>query len=148
MKWIVVVFAQLMVLGLCRETDIKIPKVAAEKQNEAEKTEKENEHKEFEEHLVIKSPENPNFKGISYDRKYMDMYNDDLLWTEDKEAHNDPLMGMPDGSGSPNHVKFIDYDFYDKYIVERWTNKWLAGDTTWVIAMTAPIAYNPKSSDH
>ena len=141
-------FAQLMIIGFCRETDIKIPKVDVEKNDEATKGGKESETKEYTEQYVISPPINPNFKGIEYDRKYMDMYNDELLWTEDTEAHNDPLIGLPDGSGSPNHVKFIDYDFYDKYIVERWTNKWLAGDTTWVIAMTAPVAYDPKSSDH
>ena len=76
------------------------------------------------------------------------MYTDEMIWTEERDAHADPLMGLPDGSGSPNHVKFIDYLYFDTYIVNRWTNEWLAGDTTWIIGMTAPIAYSSKSSDH
>ena len=40
MMKIIVVFAQLLLLlGLCRETEIKIPKVEAEKPIEAEKAE-------------------------------------------------------------------------------------------------------------
>ena len=82
---------------------------------------------------------NDGFERIKYDRKYMDMYNDEMIWREDKEAHADPLASLPDGSGSPSHVKFIDYEFYDKYIADRWTGKWLGGDTTWVIGMVAPV---------
>ena len=73
----------------------------------------------------------------------MDMYNDDeMLWTEDEAAHNDPLSSLPDGSGSPSHVKYIDYDYYDNFIVDYFNGKWIAGDTIWVIGMTAPIAYD------
>ena len=76
------------------------------------------------------------------------MYNDEILWTEEKGIHADPLLSMPDGSGSPNYVKEINYEFWDKYIADRWTGKWLGGDTIWVIGMTAPLEYNPKSTDH
>ena len=79
----------------------------------------------------------------------MDMYtSDEMLWTEEKEAHADPLTSLKDGSGSPNHVKYIDYDFYDKYIVDYNTGEWLAGDTIWLIGMTAPVAYDSQTSDH
>ena len=35
----------------------------------------------------------------------------------------------------------IDSDFYDNYIVSRWTGQWLAGDTTWVVAFGRPVPW-------
>merc|ERR1712157_10370 len=123
--------------------DIKIPKVEEEKQPEIQ------ENSWTESVKIANPPSQSEYVGIEYERKYMDMVNDDdWLWTEEKGAHNDPLSSNKDGSGSPNHVKFIDYDFYDKYIVDYNTGKWLADDTVWVIGMTAPIAYDSQVSDH
>ena len=45
-------------------------------------------------------------------------------------------------------MAYIDYEFFDRFIVNRWTNEWLAGETTWVIAMTAPVAYDPETAGH
>ena len=133
------VLLQLAVLVLGRDMDIKIPKVEPETQPERAKTEQ----------AAPEVPSDSNkFEGIQYDRKYMDMYTDEMLWTEEKASHADPLLSLPDGSGSPNHVKYIDYDYYDKYIIDYQTGEWLAGDTIWVIAMTAPVAYSANNSDH
>ena len=71
-----------------------------------------------------------------------------MLWSEETEAHSDPLQAMPDGSGSAKHVKFIDYEYYDKYIVDPSSGEYLPGDTTWIIGMSAPFAYDPNSPDH
>ena len=119
-----------------RQTEIKIPTTVEEK----EAVEKQR--------IEITQEEIDAFEGITYDRKYMDMYNDEMLWTEDKEAHSDPLQAMSDGSGSPKHVKIIDNDYYDKYIVDRATGEYLPGDTTWVIGMTTNVAYDPNTGDH
>ena len=34
----------------------------------------------------------------------------------------------------------ITEDYYDTYLVDRWSNEWLGGNTTWVIAITTNIS--------
>ena len=63
----------------------------------------------------------------------MDTLKKSDVWVKNEDIHE--KHGLPDGSGSPKHLKLIDGDFYDNYIVSRWTSEWLADDTTWVIAM-------------
>ena len=79
------------------------------------------------------------FEPLEYDRTYMDNLTSEDIWGAHHEGHAD---GLPDGSGSPNWVKHIDGEYFDKYIVSRWTGSWLAGDTTWVIAVGKNFPWN------
>ena len=88
------------------------------------------------------------FQKLKYDRKYMDMYNDEMIWSGNVYTDSESTNLDPKGSGSFDHVTYIDYEFFDKFIVDRWTSEWLAEDTTWVIAMSAPIKYDPKDHNH
>ena len=36
---------------------------------------------------------------------------------------------------------YVDGEFYDNNIVSRWTEEWLAGDDTWVLAFTDEVPY-------
>ena len=77
--------------------------------------------------------EGDGYEPLIYDRKYMDAITEEYLWSNHEEIHK--ASGLPDGSGSPKAVTQIDDDFFDTFIVNRWTGGWLAGDTTWVIAL-------------
>ena len=44
-----------------------------------------------------------------------------------------PEHALVGGNGSPDFVQIIDGKFFDKYIAEPGTGKWLAGDTIWII---------------
>ena len=77
------------------------------------------------------------FVALDYDRAFMDALTEDSVWQRNEETH------LKQGArGSPAHVKHIDGEFFDNFIVSRWTSQWLAGDTTWVIAVGRPIPWS------
>lgn len=38
-----------------------------------------------------------------------------------------------------NEIHLITGKFYDEHLVSRWSSKWLANDTVWVIGITKQI---------
>ena len=70
------------------------------------------------------------YQGIVYDRTYMDELTDDYVWNKRQYEHD--KFGP---EGNPSKVRHIDAGFFDEFIVHRWTSQWLAGDTTWVLAL-------------
>jgi hypothetical protein len=43
-------------------------------------------------------------------------------------------------AGDADEVTLITADYFDNFIVDRWSNRWLAGNITWVIAVTTNIS--------
>ena len=82
-------------------------------------------------------PEKPAFEGIKYDRQFNDDLTDEYVWSKNKWVHD-----KQGPEGSTRHVRHIDGDFFDEFIVHRWTSEWLAGDTTWVIGIGKPVPWN------
>lgn len=67
----------------------------------------------------------------------MDAITEETLWDKNLEIHE-----QHGPRGSPSHIVHIDGAYFDNFIVNRWTNQWLAGDTTWVIAFGRPIPWS------
>ena len=66
----------------------------------------------------------------------MDEITEDALWSSNMQAH-----AQCGARGCPDKIVQINGEFYDNYIVSRWSDQWLAGDTTWVIALALPIPW-------
>ena len=138
MKSLVRVFLLLLVIVAARETDIKAPDTPQASENKEEAVGQK---------ISKEEPIELGYKKIKYDRKYMDMYTDEMIWSGNVLPQEGSITA-DDGSGYIDRVTYFDDEFFDKFIVDRWTSEWLAGDTTWVIGMTAPIAYKASSYDH
>lgn len=67
---------------------------------------------------------------IQYSKALSDKYPDKMLWILQNDR--DELLYV----GSPNNVTLITEDYFDNFIIDRWSNTWLAGNVTWVIAVT------------
>ena len=66
------------------------------------------------------------YQPLANDPKLYEALKESEVWGDESEdGENESLQ----------RVQLIDGDFYDNNIVSRWTGKWLAGDTIWVIAM-------------
>ena len=72
-----------------------------------------------------------------YNRAYMDEITEEKLWAKNLDIH-----AKHGPRGSPNHILHMDGDYFDKYIVNRWSGEWLGGDTVWVIAFGQPIPWS------
>ena len=59
------------------------------------------------------------------------MYPDDILWLL-QNTREDGLI-----EGDSDRVQLITEDYFDKFIVDRWSSNWLAGNVTWVISVTS-----------
>jgi len=46
---------------------------------------------------------------------------------------------QPKYSNMHNEIHLITGKFYDEHLVSRWSSKWLANDTVWVIGITKQI---------
>jgi hypothetical protein len=73
------------------------------------------------------------FVPIQYERTKADQYPDNILWILQNTREDFLYPGLP------SRVSLITEDYYDTFIMDRWTNTWLAGNTTWVIAVTSNI---------
>jgi hypothetical protein len=57
------------------------------------------------------------FVPIEYERSKMDKYPDNVIWSMTWNTRDSITS-----EGDPNAVTLITEDYYDKFIVERWSN--------------------------
>ena len=71
------------------------------------------------------------YEPLTYDAKLLKEL-PVAIWEEKYSVHH-KNFGLKNKSGSVEHVKQIDDEYWDKYIVDQWNGRWKQKDYTWVI---------------
>ena len=71
------------------------------------------------------------YEPLTYDGKLLTKL-PAFIWAE-KYSVNHKNFGLPNKSGSVEHVKQIDDEYWDRFIVDQWNGRWKQKDYTWII---------------